>query len=362
MRNAKFFPLKTLVLSLTGRCNLACKYCYASPQIKEDMSEETARRAIDMAARGGKEKFTIQLSGGEPLLTFPLIQKVVAYVREEKIPARIQLQTNATLITEEIAEFLAASRIAVGVSLDGRPSINDSLRRFPDGTGASAAAAAGISRLAARGTGIGLTCVVTRENVGELEGVIEMAYYFGNVRRIGFDLLRNQGRGANLVPATAEAVTAAMRRVYAKAAALAALTARRIHFSQIEQAEAIARRPKNASHNNSFSHCHAMSGQGVHVDAAGRIYACSSFVGDPRFYLGNVADGGIDPIRQAKTADAMRKRLGQCLDCEDFARCGGACFARSSDGVSPAECALKRASITAVYMSPLSSSSPSISR
>lgn len=83
MRNAKFSPLKNLVLSLTGRCNLACKYCYASPQIKEDMSEETARRAIDMAARGG-EKFTIQLSGGEPLLTFPLIQKVIAYAREEK--------------------------------------------------------------------------------------------------------------------------------------------------------------------------------------------------------------------------------------------------------------------------------------
>ena len=44
-------PLRMLVLSLTGDCNLACRYCYASGQDRRTMTWETARRAIDLAGR-----------------------------------------------------------------------------------------------------------------------------------------------------------------------------------------------------------------------------------------------------------------------------------------------------------------------
>ena len=60
---------KLLILRITNRCNLACKYCYAQTEIqkREDMSLETAIKAIDMMAkRGGRLK--VQFTGGEPLL------------------------------------------------------------------------------------------------------------------------------------------------------------------------------------------------------------------------------------------------------------------------------------------------------
>ncbi len=337
-------PIRMMVLSLTGGCNLACRYCYASGQERAVMSWEVAQRAIALAAASG-ERFVLQLSGGEPLLAFPLLQKIAARVREQQIPARVQLQTNGTLITDEVADFLRTAHFAIGVSLDGRPSENDAQRQLPDGRGAAAAAVAGIKRLAQRGIGIGLTCVVTAENVAQLPGIVEMAYYLGNVRRIGFDLLRGQGRGGNLRAASAAEVTQAMAAVRERAAALRRLTGRAIQFTQVEQAGHIRQTPHSG-----FAHCYAMNGEGAHVDATGRIYVCSSFVGDERFYIGNVFTG-IDEERQQETADYIMRSMEFCRQCEDFSRCGGACFARwagsGEAGPYAPECALKRAAAAA---------------
>ena len=338
-------PLRMMVLSLTGNCNLACRYCYASEQDRNTMTWETARRAIDLAAAGAP--FILQFSGGEPLLALPLLHQIVDYIRTNRIRARMDLQTNGTLLTEETAAFLRCARIGIGVSLDGRPAEHDAHRCYPDGRGSSMDVIAGIQRLAQRGIEIGLTCVVTAENVAELSGVIEMAYYLGNVRRIGFDLLRLQGRGSAVRSAREEDMTRAMEQIFAQNEHLGRLHGYRIAIAQEEQAACLSQRTGDG-----FSHCHAMSGAGVHIDAAGRIYACSSFVGDARFLLGDV-EHGIDVRRQETVAHEMQRAMAFCRACADFAGCGGACYARRAAGqvnstTSDVECALKRAAMRAV--------------
>ena len=339
-------PLRMLVLSLTGDCNLACRYCYASGQDRRTMTWETARRAIDLAAEGGAP-FLLQFSGGEPLLALPLLRRTADYIRTNRIRARMDLQTNGTLITDETADFLHGAGIGIGVSLDGRPPVHDALRCYPDGRGTSPHVITGIRRLAQRGIEIGLTCVVTAENVGELPGIIEMAYYLGNVRRVGFDLLRGQGRGTAVAPARPEDIAHAMARVFDLCRKLEQLTGQHIAVAQAEQAACLAHRTDDG-----FSHCHAMNGAGVHVDAAGRIYACSSFVGDARFLLGDV-EHGIDARRQEETAHEMQSSMEFCRTCRDFTSCGGACWARcmGSDALCAAECALKRAAMQTVHAS-----------
>ena len=42
--------IKMLVLSLTGQCNFACRYCYASEHDRSMMSLETALAAVKLAA------------------------------------------------------------------------------------------------------------------------------------------------------------------------------------------------------------------------------------------------------------------------------------------------------------------------
>ena len=167
--------IRNLILSLTGTCNYACAYCYAAYHPEERMPVDTALKATDMAGKNG-QPFILQFTGGEPLLVFSVIQAVTEHVEAKGYPAIIQLQTNASLMTDGIAEYLKHHKIAVGVSLDGRPPVNDSLRKMKNGNSASEATIRGIRLLAAQKIPIGLTCVVTDANVKALPGIVQMAY------------------------------------------------------------------------------------------------------------------------------------------------------------------------------------------
>ena len=71
-------PLALLVLRITQRCNLACRYCYAAGEretAEEDMTAEMAIRAVEEACPpGGTLK--IQFTGGEPLLNLPVMEEI----------------------------------------------------------------------------------------------------------------------------------------------------------------------------------------------------------------------------------------------------------------------------------------------
>lgn len=330
-----------LVLSLTGRCNYACRYCYAADHDSSVMTAQTARRAIDIAAQSG-EPFILQFSGGEPLLNFDTLQAAVAYVEEQHLPAAMQVQTNGSLLTDEIAQFLYQHKVAVGVSLDGRPAVNDRLRLLQNGKGATSATVRGLEVLKRNNIACGITCVVTSENVRELPGIVEFAYFLGNVRRIGFDLLRGQGRGAGLKPPQADEMETAIQAVYQKASYLAKLAGYKIHFSQIDKAASAC---QTGCHE--FNHCTAMNGEAAFVDAKGDIYACASMVGDSNFYIGNVNDG-LDEQLMQKVQQQISQAMEFCRCCDSFKKCGGGCFARwyGSGQRQPylSECVLKKIS------------------
>ena len=335
--------IKMLILSLTGQCNFACKYCYAHEHPTEIMNAATAIAAVEMAAVDG-QAFVLQFSGGEPLLNFPVMQEVICYVREQGLPAIMQLQTNASLMTKERAAVLKAGQVGIGISLDGRPDINDRQRCLPDGKGTCWQILNGVGQLAMQGIATGITTVVTNENVDKLSGIVEMAYYLGNIRRIGFDLLRAQGRGSEMTEPSSEAVWQGVKAAFQTAERLTEQTGKVMLFSQIERVETLAKNQMQG-----FAHCHAMNGEAAFVDAKGSIYACASLAGNPDFYLGHVTTG-LDKVKQRKVAALIQDGMSFCKTCPLFSLCGGACFARwygancGQQGYA-AECALKQVSI-----------------
>ena len=330
--------IRNLILSLTGTCNYACAYCYAAYHPENRMPVDTALKATDMAGKSGKP-FILQFTGGEPLLAFSTIQAVTEHVETKRYPAVIQLQTNASLMTEEIAEYLKRHKIAIGVSLDGRPPVNDSLRKMKNGNSASEATIRGIRLLAARQIPIGLTCVVTDGNVKKLPGIVQMAYYLGNVRQVGFDLLRCQGRGTALRPAKPRDVVIAVEQCYALAQQLEKATGIHIRFSQLEKIRKIV-----SGKACPFGQCYAMRGEEAYVTSDGKIYACSSLAGDPAFLLGNVWDG-MDPEMTKQAGDYIAGAMHACRACPHLSACGGGCFTRwqGRDGRAEEECAMQQA-------------------
>lgn len=333
--------IKMLVLSLTGRCNLACRYCYAAEHDKNKMTVKTAIKAVNIAAASG-EPFVIQFSGGEPLLNYDVLCAVVEYVRANNISAKMQIQTNGSLLTDDIAKYLYKNKVAIGISLDGRPKVNDKLRLKKNGYGATGDILKGLEVLKRNNIACGITCVVTSENVDELEGIVDFAYFIGNIRRIGFDLLRGQGRGSLLEPPTEYEMHSAMQRVYERLALLSKMTGYEIVISQKEKTSKLC-----SSCREGFGHCHAMNGEAAFVDAKGDIYACSSLVGMSEYYIGNVQTG-IKPALVEKIGEQIKSFMSFCCSCPDFKECGGGCYARwvgSSDGMYKAECAMMRVGI-----------------
>ncbi len=130
-----------IVLSLTHRCNLACRYCYAGKSSSIDMSFDTAQNAVDFGMDRVSPGQTIdfQFFGGEPLLAFPLLQETTQYIQkrvaEKDVTVRLAVTTNGTLLTQRCLDFLNTAQFNVCISIDGPQYIHDANRVYPNGRG-----------------------------------------------------------------------------------------------------------------------------------------------------------------------------------------------------------------------------------
>ena len=123
-----------MYLLLSDSCNLSCTYRYIRNLLPKGyncatMSEEMAITAIQFFAKqinmAEENEPTIISYGGEPLLNFPALKAATLESKKQitkgKLPEATQLQivTNGTLLTNEIAKFLKQHRISVVISIDG---------------------------------------------------------------------------------------------------------------------------------------------------------------------------------------------------------------------------------------------------
>jgi uncharacterized protein len=139
--------LSMLQLETTEKCNLRCGYCVYSGQLpdvrqhsKSTMSIDIAFRAIDYLAQNSvdNDEISITFYGGEPLINFKLIKQSVEYSIKKFDTKELyfSMTTNATLLTKEIAEFLARTKnFTVVVSCDGPQEIHDKYRKNTAGEG-----------------------------------------------------------------------------------------------------------------------------------------------------------------------------------------------------------------------------------
>ncbi|MBP1565609.1 MAG: radical SAM protein [Oscillospiraceae bacterium] len=147
----KYNGYNQMMLVVTEKCNLRCKYCIYSGNYDNQrehginiMSFETAKRAIDMFYETQKIKIKnnalhlplLGFYGGEPLMNFKLVKECVDYARELfDNNINFLATTNGTIMNEEIADFLINNNFALSVSLNGNKKENDRLRVFCDGSG-----------------------------------------------------------------------------------------------------------------------------------------------------------------------------------------------------------------------------------
>lgn len=132
-----------LTLNITERCNMRCTYCafsgaYYDHRLHSNkcMSLETAIKAVDWYLQHQRSEYAFAFYGGEPLLAFPNIKKVIEHVRASTDkPASFNLTTNCTLLSDEILDFFEAQGVSMTISLDGPREIHDRYRTLPKDKG-----------------------------------------------------------------------------------------------------------------------------------------------------------------------------------------------------------------------------------
>ena len=95
---------------VTLRCEHSCPYCQVSRQSTDrsrfDMTEETAQQALSIALQSPASRIKIEFQGGEPLLNFALIQKIVEAANREA-PTKgkavdFVIASNLALLTDDV--------------------------------------------------------------------------------------------------------------------------------------------------------------------------------------------------------------------------------------------------------------------
>jgi uncharacterized protein len=140
--------IQQVVIEISQRCNLQCAYCvyngeyFFERKISDlDMSFETAKACLDYIHSILKDRYKKELKisfyGGEALLRFDTIKRIVFYSRKlfKNWKLKYLITTNGTKINDEIIDFFISNDFGVLISLDGSPKNHDAKRAFPNGKG-----------------------------------------------------------------------------------------------------------------------------------------------------------------------------------------------------------------------------------
>lgn len=103
---------------LTTACNLKCKYCYeGTAKVNCYLSKDYAAKIVDYIVQDCDKTKNLQISfhGGEPFLNYKIME-FISLELENQLHSVVndisyQVTTNATILNEEIIEFLKDHKI-----------------------------------------------------------------------------------------------------------------------------------------------------------------------------------------------------------------------------------------------------------
>lgn len=165
---------RSVELEITSGCNLRCRYCshFSSPG---DVDKELAGK--DWLVFFGECRdlgvMNILLSGGEPFLRKD-IKEIIAGIIENRM--RFSINSNGSLITQDLARFLASSHRcdSVQLSIDGHcAEIHDSCR----GQGSFTQAVTGLENLRKYHVPVSVRVTIHRNNVAFLDDITRFILY-----------------------------------------------------------------------------------------------------------------------------------------------------------------------------------------
>lgn len=327
-------PIKSMCLNVAHDCNLRCSYCFASTGDfgtgRKLMPEEIGKKALDFLVKHSKGRHNLEVDffGGEPLMNFEVVKKLVAYGRSlEKTydkTFRFTITTNGMLLDDDKIDFINREMSNVVLSIDGRKEVTDHVRKRVDGSGCYDTILPKFQRLVekreyqnyyARGT-------FTKYNLDFSEDVDSLfAQGFDQISIepvVGDPACEYSIHEQDLPIIFAEYEKLAQKLIaYRKAG-------KQINFFHfmidLDQGPCVIKRLKGCGCGNEY----------IAVTPDGDIFPCHQFVGNDQWKMGNVMDGSFDFSMKADFAEANIYHKPSCKECWAKFFCSGGCNANNA--------------------------------
>ncbi|MBS5965557.1 MAG: radical SAM protein [Finegoldia magna] len=171
--------IDSLKLIMANSCNMNCKYCYAEGgnygRKNGLMKKEVAYKVVEFVNRNGIKN--VCFFGGEPLLAFESIKFICSHLKDK---VNYLIQTNGTILNDEIIELLKKYKFSVTVSIDGNKEINDKNRIFVNGKGTYDVIAENIDKMLDNGINISVLEGTITKNTNRIESFSNIEKFLKN--------------------------------------------------------------------------------------------------------------------------------------------------------------------------------------
>ena len=185
-------PFSLLIKPASADCNLRCEYCFYIDHLEN--GKKNPRMTVDTLeimiksymSTDQNKQYAFGWQGGEPtLMGLDFFKKVVEFQLKYASPGSSisnGIQTNATIITEELAKFFGEYKFLLGVSLDGPEYLHDFYRKTIGQKPSHALVMRGIERLKQNSVEFNILTLINNQTVKKAKEIYlylcEMGFYF----------------------------------------------------------------------------------------------------------------------------------------------------------------------------------------
>lgn len=321
-----------IYLIMTEKCNFACDYCFIERYMDQKktnvMTKEIAKKAIDfwvnqinlIPERFDEEK-SVFFYGGEPLLNFEVVKYASNLINEYKtkgiLPEKTSLNmvTNGTCITDEMAKELNKLGIGFSISLDGATCKANVCRKYHDGRLGYNDIIRGLEIAKKNNCDVGFSMTLSQEALEESDTIFELIEKY-DIHSMGFNILLTDKTYS--VP----------EEYFIKASEFIVEAFKKFRAMGVYEDRAMRKVKAFVEHRLHFQDCAAEGGNQLVVAPNGEIGICHGYLSTRETFVTNVCDTNFE-MRKDPTFKEWNYRtplrMPQCLDCMALGVCGGGC-------------------------------------
>lgn len=183
-KNYLFSSTSLHIFVVTNLCNVRCLYCQAQSSAQNSkglMTEEIARKAVDIALSSNSNYLTFEFQGGEPLINFDIIKFIVEYSEEKCGDKCIEynLVSNLTLLNEKTLGFFKKHNVKISTSIDGDIDLHNKNRPYINGSGTFKDAICNLKKVQDIGMSSGAIQTTTRYSLSKYKEIIDTYIQLG---------------------------------------------------------------------------------------------------------------------------------------------------------------------------------------